>query len=213
MIERKVLLGTILGATLLAGGFFIHAAFIAPHSVLSNTTSIQQSTLNDLLPSADAASVDFFLKIDGVDGESSDDRHKGEIEVHSFSWGASNSGAFSYGSGASSGKVTISSFNFMKTVDKASPQLFTKAATGEHIEEVRLAGVMEGANPTEYYIITMQDAVISSYKQYTSADGTPTESVYFTFGKIQIEYHPMNPDGSAGEAIKAGYDVKSATKI
>ena len=33
------------------------------------------------------AQVDYFLKIDGVDGESGDDKHKGEIEVESFSWG------------------------------------------------------------------------------------------------------------------------------
>src|SRR5215510_9641098 len=101
--NRKILLGTILGAALLAGSFFVHAAFVAPQSAL-NSNTIKQSDLNGLLPSADAASVDFFLKIDGVDGESSDDRHKGEIEIHSFSWGASNSGAFSYGGGAGSGK-------------------------------------------------------------------------------------------------------------
>ena len=33
------------------------------------------------------AHVDYFLKIDGIDGESSDHKHKSEIEVLSWSWG------------------------------------------------------------------------------------------------------------------------------
>ncbi len=31
--------------------------------------------------------VDYFLEIDGVEGESTDAGHKGEIDVLSFSWG------------------------------------------------------------------------------------------------------------------------------
>ena len=33
-----------------------------------------------------SAAVDTFLKIDGIDGESTDDKHKGEIEVFAWSW-------------------------------------------------------------------------------------------------------------------------------
>ena len=33
------------------------------------------------------AAVDYFLKIDGIQGESRDDRHKDEIDIESFSWG------------------------------------------------------------------------------------------------------------------------------
>jgi len=32
--------------------------------------------------------VDMFLKIDGIEGDARDSRHKGEIEILSFSWGA-----------------------------------------------------------------------------------------------------------------------------
>ena len=34
--------------------------------------------------------VDYFLKIDGVPGESADAKHKGEIQLDSFSWGETN---------------------------------------------------------------------------------------------------------------------------
>ena len=36
------------------------------------------------------SAADYFLKIDGVDGESIDDKHKGSIELESFSWGATH---------------------------------------------------------------------------------------------------------------------------
>jgi len=38
------------------------------------------------------ATVDYFLKLDGIEGESQDYKHKGEIDVESFSWGVSQVG-------------------------------------------------------------------------------------------------------------------------
>jgi type VI protein secretion system component Hcp len=37
------------------------------------------------------SAVDYFLKIDGIKGESQDSKHGGEIEIQSFSWGATQS--------------------------------------------------------------------------------------------------------------------------
>ena len=75
------------------------------------------------------AQVDYFLKIDGVDGESTDDKHKGEIELESFSFGASNAGSFQSGGGGGSGKVVMADMHIVKKVDKASAKLFTSCAT------------------------------------------------------------------------------------
>ena len=36
---------------------------------------------------------DAFLKIEGIEGESTDKAHPGEIEISSFSWGVSNTAA------------------------------------------------------------------------------------------------------------------------
>ena len=33
--------------------------------------------------------VDYFLKLDGIEGESADSNHKNEIQIMSWSWGAS----------------------------------------------------------------------------------------------------------------------------
>ena len=40
------------------------------------------------------AAVDSFLKFtNSIDGESTDDKHKGEIEIDSWSWGVAQAGA------------------------------------------------------------------------------------------------------------------------
>jgi type VI secretion system secreted protein Hcp len=48
--------------------------------------------------------VDFFLKIDGIDGESKDSKHKGEIDIESFSWGATQTGTSHAGGGSGAAK-------------------------------------------------------------------------------------------------------------
>ena len=43
------------------------------------------------------AAVDYFLKIDGIEGESADSKHPKEIQVLSFSFGESQSGTMAFG--------------------------------------------------------------------------------------------------------------------
>src|SRR5690242_6531734 len=76
------------------------------------------------------AAFDTFIKFDGgtapaTEGESTAKGFEGQIEVYSFSWGLSNPTTIGVGGGGmSAGKVSISSFNFMKKMDKSSPPLF-----------------------------------------------------------------------------------------
>jgi type VI secretion system secreted protein Hcp len=76
---------------------------------------------------------DYLLEIDGIKGESRDDKHKDAIDVMSFSWGASNPGSFATGGGGGAGKVSFSDISFMSQVNKSSPELMTACATGKHI--------------------------------------------------------------------------------
>ena len=51
------------------------------------STSVVLLVLVELACGARAAQADYFLKIPGVDGESTDAGHKNEIEILSWSWG------------------------------------------------------------------------------------------------------------------------------
>ena len=159
------------------------------------------------------AASDFFLKLDGIDGESTDERHNNWIEVHSYSWGVSNSGSLASGGGGGSGKASFSDLHITKTVDKSSPKLMLAVATGEHLKTLDLTLRKAGGSPMDYYIIHMEDVLVSSFSTTGSTGGPPLEEVSFTYQKITWEYIPQNSDGTAGASIKAGYDVKANVKI
>src|SRR5580765_8167047 len=110
---------------------------------------------------------DAFLKIEGIDGESTDDKHKGEIEISSFSWGVSNPGSFASGGGGGSGKVSFQDLHFTATTSKASPKLFLFCATGEHFKKATLtcrkAGGESQGSRAEFLYVKMEDVLVSSY--------------------------------------------------
>ena len=64
------------------------------------------------------AAVDYFLKIDGIQGESQDKTHKNEIQIESFSWGATQSGTATHGGGMGAGKVQMQDFQLVMVVKR-----------------------------------------------------------------------------------------------
>ena len=108
--------------------------------------------------------VDFFLKIDGIDGESKDAKHKNEIDIQSFSWSETQVGTGHAGGGSGGGKVNMADVQFnSKYLSKASPKLFLCCATGEHIKKAVLVCRRAGKDQQEYLSWTFSDVLISSY--------------------------------------------------
>ena len=161
------------------------------------------------------ARVDYFLKITGIEGEATDDKHKNEIDVESWSWGETNSGSHAGGGGGGAGKVAMQDFHFVMTVNKASPKLFLACATGEHIKEAVLTCRKAGTQQQEYLRIRMNDLLVSSYQTGGSghSDVLPTDQISLNFARIEFEYKEQKSDGTLGGAIKAGYDIKLNKKF
>ncbi len=161
--------------------------------------------------------VDYFLKLDGIEGESHDDKHQKEIELLSWSIGATNSGSFALGSGGGTGKVQFSDAHFTKHIDKSSAKLMEACATGQHIPKgvvtARKAGVKEGQ--IEYFKILLSDVLVSSYQLTGSGGGDvlPHESLSLNFAKVEFEYKEQKPDGSAGGLMRGGWHIKENKKV
>ena len=157
------------------------------------------------------AVVDYFLKIDGVEGESQDSKHKSEIEIESFSWGETNIGTASHGGGMGAGKVAMQDFNFTMRVNKASPKLFLCCARGDHLKSAILVLRKAGKDQQEYLKVTFSDLYVSSFQTGGSggADVLPMDQISLNFTKVEFEYKEQKPDGTLGGAIKAHYDIKS----
>jgi type VI secretion system secreted protein Hcp len=157
---------------------------------------------------------DAFLKIDGVTGEATQAGHKGEIQISSFSLGASNPTNIGIGSGHSSGKVTLSDFSITKPTDSSSPTLFKNCCGGKPYTKVTAAiqkstGAGGGAFLT--YDFTNVYVTSVSWAGTGGAGGgghdTPHETVTFTFEKVQITYKSQKSDGSLGAPLMAGWDL------
>src|SRR5688572_23287997 len=106
--------------------------------------------------------ADMFIKIDGIKGESHDTKHKDEIDLLSWSWGAVQAGAHAAGGGGGTGKVQFHDLTFQHHVDKASPNLLLACAEGRHIKEATLVTRKAGKDQQEYYTVKLSDLLISS---------------------------------------------------
>ncbi|MCC7497238.1 MAG: type VI secretion system tube protein Hcp [Bryobacterales bacterium] len=161
------------------------------------------------------AAVDYFLKIDGIDGESSDSKHKNEIQLESWSWGATNSGDAAMGGGMGAGKVSMQDFHFVMRINKASPKLMLACATGQHIPKGVLTCRKAGGTQQEYLTVNFADLLISSYQTGGSAGGEvlPIDQISFNFSKIEMEYKMQDAKGNLTGGIKTGYDLKQNKKV
>ncbi len=153
----------------------------------------------------------YFLKIDGIAGESQDQHHEGEIELESFSWGETHSVAAPGATAA--GKVHIKDFQVMKRMDKASPLLMLAAASGQNFKSAVLTAQKPAEPPQEYLTITLGDLLVSSYQTEATGDPLPVDQVSFSFSRIQISYRPQRPDGTFEAPVSAGWDVTANHKI
>jgi type VI secretion system secreted protein Hcp len=156
------------------------------------------------------ASVDYFLKIDGIEGECTDSKHKNEIDLESWSWGETQSGSHSFGGGGGAGKVQMQDFHFVMKINKASPKLFLACATGEHIKKAVLTCRKAGKEQQEFLKVEFSDLLISSYQTGGSGHGdiVPTDQISFNFSKIEMDYKEQKADGSLGGSQKKGYNLK-----
>ncbi len=158
--------------------------------------------------------VDYFLKIEGIEGESTDSTHKNEIDIDSWTWGETNAGTFSSGGGGGAGKVTMQDFHFTMKVNKASSKLLLACATGEHLKTSLLTCRKAGKEQQEYLKIKFSDCLVSAFQTGGSAgDVIPVDQISLNFAKIEYEYKEQKPDGTLGGAIKAGYDLKTNKKV
>jgi type VI secretion system secreted protein Hcp len=148
--------------------------------------------------------VDIFLKLSPIKGESQDDKHKDEIDVSSFSFGQTNDGtAFK------SGELAAEDFSFAAPISRASPLLFLAVATGEHFKEAIITVRKPSAKePLEFLKWTLTDVILTS-AQEGAASGTEVNDAFsLAFAKIEVEYKLQKADGTFGESVNAGWELK-----
>ena len=150
-------------------------------------------------------STRMYLDVPGIPGESTAIGFEGQMQIESWSWGATNSGA------ADTPHSLLSDFVIVKELDKATPLLLEAHCAGAMIGVVTCTIITElAATPTrdastKYLEITMMDCLISSYQMGGSsgADSVPIEQFSLNFEEIKVRYSKRGMDGGLLETEEA----------
>jgi len=143
--------------------------------------------------------VDIFAKLGDIEGESTDDKHKDEVEVLSYSWGVTNPAHIGTGGGGGAGRATFQDLSIVHKIDKASPQLLRACATGQHLKEATITFRKAGKAQQEFLIIKMNDVIITG----------GSETVNLEFAKVDWQFRPQKADGSLDAGIHFKFDIKA----
>ncbi|MDT7570411.1 MAG: type secretion system secreted protein Hcp [Actinomycetota bacterium] len=151
---------------------------------------------------------DYFLKLEGIKGESQNNGSPGAIEISSFSWGVSQS-SVSSGAGSSAGKASVQPMRFVAPSTAASAALFKACVLGQHLQTatfyVRAAGSDGTSTIRAQY--TLYDCLVSEYFVGGPADDAGTgdiDTFSLSFRKVQL-----NVTGPTGATGSAGWDLAS----
>ena len=174
-------------------------------------------SLLTLMAPGKASAVSGFLKVDGIPGESTDDKHKDWIDIVSWSYGETQSAEVTASKvgGAAAERVKMQNFKFTMRTNKASPKLFQTCASGQHIREVVLEVCKSGGDKSKFLEVKLSEVIVSSFVSLGSsvtagADAYPMEEILLSFSKIKITYTMQKrADGSGGGNVEGGWDVKA----
>ncbi len=175
------------------------------------TRSLGPSALDNT--TAPAAAVDMFLEIEGIPGESTDSKHKGEIEILSFSWGATQTGSFGGGGGGGAGRLALEPFQVVTPLSQASPSLFSAVLSGQHFPQatlhVRNAGT---AGETDYLKIKLSDVLVSSYQTRSVDQSVPLDGATLNFARLDAVFQSPDASGTPESGAGAGFDVVASPR-
>ncbi len=165
---------------------------------------------------------DFFIKIDGIDGESNDKAHSKWIEVIGFEHGSLQNVGVGRATDVS-GRGQFIPFSFTHLVDKATPKLQKFCMSGQKVAKVQfvVCRAVAGAQ-VPVYEVTMENVKIAKCQiksvaqgasgdllnSFAGADGVyiPTEVVELVPGKMTWKCTAIKPDNTKDGAVEDSFN-------
>jgi type VI secretion system secreted protein Hcp len=147
-----------------------------------------------------------FIKMEGITGESTDVRHKDEIDVISWSWGVTQSSSSAAGGAGGAGRAVPADLKFSHRIDFASPSLIKACASGRHIKEAVVSVQKAGADPRSgrdpFLTIKLNDVLVKSVEPGVSTlENSATEIVGLAFSRMEFEYRQEVKPGVVNKVL------------
>jgi type VI secretion system secreted protein Hcp len=155
-------------------------------------------------------SIDCHLKLDGVKGESTHDKHKDEITLLSFTGGESNS-SNSMGGGMAVGKGKVEPIHITMKYGTQSPVIAKHCFSGKHFTKGSIMCSIAGGKQEDFLVIDMKEIFIMSHTVSANANGEVIEQVSMNYGDIEYKYKAQKADGSLAGEVKVGIDPRAQT--
>ncbi len=155
--------------------------------------------------------IDVYLQIDGIKGESQDDKHKDWIELTSTEWGViqPRSASASTAGGHTAERCELRSISVTKLADLSSPILMQTCAAGKTLPKARLEFMRadgQGAR-IKYYEVELENVLIGSINQAAHEGGILQDSLGLKFSKVRWKYTQQKISGGAGGNTAGGWDA------
>ncbi|MBA7680419.1 hypothetical protein ES703_88735 [subsurface metagenome] len=173
-----------------------------------NVEATSSPSMPSGFPSSVNIATDMYLWIDGVPGESTDDRHRDWIEIVSFDSKVSVAASGTTSGGSTGMQPEFSEITVGKVIDKATPLLHQHCCSGRHISRVVIELCRAMGEKQVYMKYTLDDVIVSSVGPVTVAPTGQLEQVSFRFGRIEWEYTPTDATGRPGAQVQAGWDLE-----
>jgi type VI secretion system secreted protein Hcp len=164
---------------------------------------------------AGGPSADIFLAIDGIQGDSTDARHKNQIAIESFAFLAKRP-TTSSSRGATG--VRFNGLRLDKVYDVSSPKLFAAATSGRHLKTATVTfSTSSDASGTDVLTYRLSDVRLTSYAQGganpdTKPLGSLEEEIGLTAARVSVTEKTFNDKGGPGPAVTASWQVPKAKR-
>jgi type VI secretion system secreted protein Hcp len=186
----------------------------AAYGIPSLARRFEDLILEDPDMSPNGSTFDAFLQLDGIPGESTDDKHKDWIEIVSFNHGVTQpvSSTRSSAGGATTGRAAHDDFTFSCLIDKAYPKLVEAASSGKHLSKAKLEVCRAGGQQVKFLEINFEQVLVSNVHLSGSGNGSgdqlPGVSFSLNYGKVEWIYtQQKRSDGSGGGNVTAKHDL------
>ncbi|MES2149474.1 MAG: type VI secretion system tube protein Hcp [Pseudomonadota bacterium] len=160
--------------------------------------------------------IDVYLQIDGIKGESADDKHKDWIECSSVHWGITQprSATASTGGGHTAERAELQDISFHKMADLSSPILMQTCAAGKTIPKATFEFMRADGNgqAIKYFEIELENVLIGGVAPGIDAGDILQENVSVKYSKIKWKYTQQKIGGGTGGNTAGGWDL-AANKV
>lgn len=157
-----------------------------------------------------------YIKFDGVDGESQDQKHQKWIDLESCSQMCSRPGGGATGAARARGDVVLEDLHCTKLLDKSSPKLAEAVCKGKVFPKVQIdfTTSMADEGRTTYLTYELKNVLVTSYNVNAAgqSEQKPMESFSLNFEEIKMTYNEVGPDGKKKGAVDFSWKVQEAAK-